>query len=105
MTSGPVGLIIAAAFVLVIIIIILKSIKLKNEIKNNGIQADATVSRIEEFHDEDGVRYTTHVVYRNQEGKEVEAILATSKRQVQEGEKILIKYLDKKPNFVVLVEE
>ncbi len=99
------GYILLAVFVLVFLSLIIHSIKLKNEILNNGIQVDATVSRIEEYHDEDGTTYKTYVIYRNQEGNEVEAVLATSKNTFKEGDKILIKYLDKKPNYVVPLEK
>ncbi len=94
-----------AAFILIFLFVVIRSIKLKNEILNNGIQVDATVSRIEEYHDEDGTSYKTYVIYRNQEGNEVEALLATSKSTYTKGDKILIKYLNKKPNYVVPVEE
>ncbi len=91
--------------------------KRNNEIKQNGIEADAVVSRIKENEsvDDDGfvtTSYTYYVTYRSMDGQTVEARLGSGKSfdnrigkswdsDLKEGSKVRIKYLPEKPNYVI----
>ncbi len=78
-----------------------------NRIRKNGIEAEAFISRIEEYEstDSEGFRdtnYRYYVTYTTQDGKTVEARLGKIMQVIyQEGEKINIKYLPEKPDYVV----
>lgn len=80
-----------------------------NKIKKNGIETDATVSRIKEVEtsNDDGsydVQYTYYVKYQTQDGETVEAKLSGAPRFTREGDRVRIKYLPEKPKIVLLVK-
>ena len=96
--------------------------KRNNEIKQNGIEADAVISRIKENEstDEDGfttVSYTYYVNYRTMDGQTVEAKLGSGKSidnnligkpwdsDLKEGVSLRIKYLPDKPKYVIRVSD
>ena len=105
--------------VLVVVGIILNT-KRNNEIKQNGIETDAIVSRVTESEsvDEDGIvttSYTYYVTYRTMEGQTVEAKLGSGKsvdtnilgkswdNDLSEGVSVRIKYLPENPKYVIRV--
>ena len=78
------------------------------KVKRNGIEAEAYVSRIEEHEtiDSDGMPMRTddvYVVYRTQEGRQVEASLSNQGRRIDVGDRILIKYLPGREEYAVRV--
>ncbi len=103
----------------VILVVVIFTAKRNNEIKQNGIEADAVVTTVKEHEstDEDGfvsVSYTFYVTYRTMEGKTVEAKLASGKSidnrivkawdsDLRQGSKVRIKYLPEKPNYVIRI--
>lgn len=112
-----IGLIVVVALIGVIF-----TTKRNNEIKQNGIETDAVVSRIKENEsvDEDGfvtTSYTYYVTYRTMEGQTVEAKLGSGKSidnnivgkpwdsDLKEGVSIRIKYLPEKPKYVIRISD
>ena len=110
-----------AIIVLIIIASIIFAAKRNNKINQNGVEADAIVTRVKESEstDEDGivtgVYYTYYVTYRTMDGKEVEAKLASGKSfdnrigkswdsDLHEGSNVRIKYLPEKPKYVIRVQ-
>ena len=106
----------------VIICGVIFTAKRNNEIKQNGIETDAVVSRINENEsvDEDGfttVSYTYYVTYRTMDGQTVEAKLGSGKSidnniigkpwdsDLKEGVNIRIKYLPDKPKYVIRISD
>lgn len=78
-------------------------------VKKDGIDAQATVSRIEvsESLDADGTVSRTETVwitYRNLNGETVEAMLSNPKKGLQESSRILIRYLPERQDYPVLVK-
>lgn len=116
-----IGLYIGGAVIAVIIIIcIVLTAKRNKEIEQNGIEADAVVSRVKEVEhtDEDGIvtntTYIYYVTYRTMDGQTVEAKLASGKSfdnrigrswysDLQKGSNVRIKYLPEKPKYVIRV--
>ena len=109
---GAIAAIIAAGVIM--------TTKRNNEIKQNGIETDAVVSRVSvnESVDEDGfvtTSYTYYVKYRMMDGQTVEAKLGSGKSvdthitkkswdsDLGEGVKIRIKYLPDKPKYVIRI--
>lgn len=110
------------AIVIVALIGVILTTKRNNEIKQNGIEADAVVSRIKENEsvDEDGfitTSYTYYVTYRTTDGQTVEAKLGSGKSidnhivgkpwdsDLKEGVNIRIKYLPEKPKYVIRISD
>ena len=95
--------------------------KRNNAVKKNGIETDAVVSRVQKTETTDAdtlntaVHYTYYVTYRAQDGKTVEAKLASGKSfdrnigkarwdsDLHEGVCLRIKYLPEKPGYAVRV--
>lgn len=82
------------------------AIKRNNGIQQNGIEADAVVSRVEEKEDTDGegnrnVAYEYYVEYQTQDGKSVEAKLGNAPEHAVVGSWLRIKYLPEKPKYVI----
>ena len=78
------------------------------KIKQNGVEANAVVSRVKEIETEetDGsrdTRYEYFVKYKNQAGETVEAKLGNPPRFLQEGQQLRVKYLPEKPKYVLKV--
>ena len=97
--------IVAVAAIAGIVYVIMRN----NKIKKNGIETDATVSRIKEVEtsNDDGsydVKYTYYVKYQTQDGETVEAKLSGAPRFTREGDRVRIKYLPEKPKIVLLVK-
>ena len=76
-------------------------------VKRYGTEAEAYVSRLEEHEsiDADGAcstYYDVYVIYRTQEGRQVEGTLSNPKNRLKEGDRLLIRYLPGKENIPVL---
>ena len=100
---------IIAAVVIALAASIIFTIKRNGAIQQNGIEADAVVSRIEESEsaDNDGSRettYTYYVRYQTKDGQSVEAKLGNAPSRIYEGMGIRIKYLPEKPKYVLPVK-
>lgn len=115
------SIIFVVIFVIACLAGIIYTAKRNNEIKNNGIQTSAVVSKIEETESTDsdgissGVIYKYFVTYQTQDGRYVEARLVSGKsidnqngpnswnHDLYEGCSVYIKYLPEKPNYVIRV--
>ncbi|MBQ8162504.1 MAG: DUF3592 domain-containing protein [Clostridia bacterium] len=80
------------------------------KIKENGVEADAVVSRIKEIEKEDenghhDYDYEYYVRYTNQAGETVEARLGNAPRFLQEGTQVRIKYLPEKPKYALMLKK
>ena len=110
-----------AVIVVVIAVGVIWTAKRNSEIKRDGIETSAVVTRIRENEstDEDGnvsYSYTFYVTYRTQTGQTVEAQLASGKsfdvrigkkvwdRDLHEGSNVRIKYLPDKPDYVIRMD-
>ena len=98
------GIIVAA-----IIIAIVFAVKRNNNIKKNGIETDAVVSRIKENEtgNDDGstdYSYTYYVKFTAQDGQVVEAKLGNAPRLTREGDRVRIKYLPEKPKYAIIIK-
>ena len=108
--------------VIVIAVAIFLTAKRNNEIREKGIETNAVVTRVreDETTDEDGhvtgTTYTYFVTYVTQDGKSVEARLASGKsldvrvgsnvwdKDLYQGCSVRIKYLPDKPDYVIRVQ-
>ena len=78
-------------------------------IRRKGIETEGVISRIEEQSavDSNGsldVTYTYFVVFRTQNGQEVEADLNHAPGCTRVGDRVRIKYLPEKPKHAVLIK-
>jgi len=104
MTYGVIGVIVVAVIVWVIF-----NYQRTKKIQENGIEADAVVSRIKEIEGEDAdghreVSYEYYVTYRSQDGQTVEARLGNPPRFAMVGTELKVKYLPEKPKYVQLAK-
>ena len=79
-------------------------------IRKKGVEADGVISRITESSSVDGdgsldVTYTYYVVYRTQDGNEIEANLNHAPGRTRVGDQVRIKYLPEKPKHAVLIKK
>jgi len=92
--------------VIVLFMVIVRTIKRNKAIQENGVEADAVVSRAVEHEDRDDdghseITYTYYVRYQTQDGKTVEAKLGNAPAYIREGAALRIKYLPEKPKYVI----
>lgn len=78
-------------------------------IRKKGIETEGVISRIEEQSTVDGdgsldVTYTYYVVFRTQDGQEMEADLNHAPGRTRVGDQVKIKYLPEKPKHAVLIK-
>lgn len=97
------GIIMWAVFLAVIAAIILFSRKIRNEIKENGIETDAVVSRISDGGSETDIDIDVYVTFVAEDGSEIEAVLSNPGEGLEEGQKVRIKYHPKYRNNARLV--
>ena len=104
---------IIAIIVLVIVIAGIFNFLANNKIRNNGIEAEAEVSRIDirttETVDEDGMTDTDttetyYVKYKNSNDEVIEAMLNNPGMGLKEGDILKIKYLKEKPKKVIRIK-
>ena len=92
------GIIMWAVFLIVIVVGILVSRKLKKGINENGIETDAVVSRVLEDMSQDLSDFTVFVKYRTEDGEEVEGVVSNPRSDLEEGQLVRIKYHPKYKN-------
>ena len=109
-----------AVILLVVAFLMLRTRRINNEISQNGIEADAVVSRVKEnvSSDADGsasYSYTYYVTYRTMNGQTAEAQLASGKSfdfkigkkawdyDLREGVRVRVKYLPERPNYAIRI--
>ena len=113
--------IVIAVVVVVIAVFVIRTAVRNREIKQNGIETFAVVTRVKENEsvDADGsvsVSTLFYVTYQTQDGQTVEAQLASGKSidnrigrawddDLHEGSRVRIKYLPAKPNYVIRLSE
>ena len=98
------GIFIAAMIIAAIFIV-----KRYNNIKKNGVEADAVISRIKEnetLNDYGSVdhSYIYYVKYTAQDGQLVEARLGGAPRLTRVGDRVRIKYLPEKPKYAIIIK-
>ena len=92
-----------AVFLAVFIAGVLISRRIKKEIREDGIETDAVVSRIVDDGAETETDFNVYVRYRTKEGEEVEGILSNPRNDLKEGQKVRIKVHPKLKNNARLV--
>ena len=97
------GIIMWMVFLAVIGVIMLVSRRIKNEINENGIEADAVVSRITDDGTQEDIDINVYVRYRTENGEEVEGILSNPRAGLEEGQPVRIKYHPKYKNNARLI--
>lgn len=83
-------------FVLVFLLILVRTLRKARKIDREGIITDAVVSRVWEDSDAEsaGTSYVTCVTYRDEEGKERESFLARTMRpEYVVGQELQIRYI------------
>ena len=78
-------------------------------IRKKGVETEGVISRIEEQSTVDGdgsldVTHTYYVVFRTQDGQEMEADLNHAPGHTRVGDQVRIKYLPEKPKHAVLIK-
>ena len=96
-------------FAVAVVAGIVYNYKRNQKINNEGIEADAVVSRVKEIEkqNDDGsydVEYEYYVKYQTQSGEDVEARLGNPPRFITAGTQLRVKYLPEKPNYVLMVK-
>ena len=86
------GIIMWAVLLAVIAAGLLISRKIKKEIKENGIETDAVVSRIVDDGTQADIDINVYVCFVTEDGSEVEAILSNPRTDLEEGQRVRIKY-------------
>ena len=88
--------ILPVVFVLVFLIILVRTLRKARKIDREGIITDAVVSRVWEDSDAEsaGTSYVTCVTYRDEEGKQWESFIARTPRPEYEiGQELQIRYI------------
>ena len=86
------GLIMWIVFAAVFVAGLLVSRMIKNGTEKNGIEADAIVSRIVDDGSPTDIDINVYVRYRTASGEEAEAILSNPRSDLEEGQRVRIKY-------------
>ena len=86
------GIIMWAVFLIVIAAGMLMSRRIKKEIIEDGIEADAVVTRIVDDGSVDDIDINVYVNYYTEDGTEVEGTLSNPTSDLQEGQQVRIKY-------------
>lgn len=81
-----------AVFAAVFIVGVLVSRMIKNGTDKNGIETDAVVSRIVDDGTQTDIDLNVYVRYCAADGEEVEAILSNPRSDLEEGQRVRIKY-------------
>lgn len=92
------GIIMWAVFLIVIVVGILVSRKIKKGINEDGIETDAVVSHVLEDMSQDLSDFTVFVKYRTEDGEEVEGVISNPRSDLEEGQQVRIKYHPKYKN-------
>ena len=86
------GLIMWIVFAAIFVAGLLVSRMIKNGTEKNGIEADAIVSRIVDDGTPTDIDINVYVRYRTASGEEAEAILSNPRSDLEEGQRVRIKY-------------
>ena len=86
------GLIMWIVFAAVFVVGVLVSRVMKNGTEKNGIETDAIISRIVDDGTPTDIDINVYVCYRTANGEEAEAILANPRSDLEEGQRVRIKY-------------
>ena len=86
------GIIMWIVFAAVFAVGVVVSRMIKNGTEKNGIEADAIVSRIVDDGTPTDIDINVYVCYRTANGEEAEAILANPRSDLEEGQRVRIKY-------------
>ena len=86
------GLIMWIVFAAVFVAGLLVSRMIKNGTEKNGIEADAIVSRIVDDGMPTDIDINVYVRYHTASGEEAEAILSNPRSDLEEGQRVRIKY-------------
>lgn len=97
------GIIMWVVFLAIIAVGVLVSRRMKKDIKENGIEADAVVSRISEDMSQDLSDFIVYVKYHTEDGEEVEGVLSNPRADLEEGQQVRIKYHPKYKNNARLI--
>ena len=97
------GLIMWIVFAAVFVVGLLVSRMIKNGTEKNGIEADAIISRIVDDGTPTEIDINVYVRYRTANGEEAEAILSNPRSDLEEGQRVRIKYHPKMKSNARLV--
>ncbi len=86
------GIIMWAVFLAVIAAGTLISRRIKKEIEENGIETDATVSRTVDDGTQTDIDINVYMSFIAEDGSEVEAVLSNPRNDLEEGQRVRIKY-------------
>ena len=86
------GLIMWIVFAAVFVVGVLVSRMMKYGTEKNGIETDAIISRIVDDGTPTDIDINVYVCYRTANGEEAEAILANPRSDLEEGQRVRIKY-------------
>ena len=86
------GLIMWIVFAAVFVVGVLVSRMMKNGTEKNSIETDAIISRIVDDGTPTDIDINVYVCYRTANGEEAEAILANPRSDLEEGQRVRIKY-------------
>ena len=86
------GIIVWAVFLAVFAAGLLISRRMKKTIEEKGIETDAVVSRIVDDGTLTDIDIDVYVRYCTKDGKEVEGILSNPRSDLEEGQRVRIKY-------------
>ena len=86
------GIIMWSVLLAVIAAGMLISRRIKNEIKDNGIETDAVVSRIVDDGTQTDIDINVYVSFITEDGSEIEAVISNPRTDLEEGQRVRIKY-------------
>ena len=86
------GIIMWAVLLAVIAAGMLISRRIKNEIKDNGIETDAVVSRIVDDGTQTDIDINVYVSFITEDGSEIEAVILNPRTDLEAGQRVRIKY-------------
>ena len=90
-------------FAAVFVVGVLVSRMIKNGTEKNGIEADAMISRIVDDGTQTDIDINVYVRYRTANGEEAEAVLSNPRSDLEEGQRVRIKYHPKRKGNARLV--
>ena len=97
----PWNMAVLAGIAVVLVIIAVYCVLRNRKIDENGIEADAVISRVDTDYDSEGSPSEIYFVdYVNAEGQTVTAKLGNPPMNAYQGMPMRIKYLPEKPRFV-----
>ncbi len=97
----PWNMAVLAGIAVVLVIIAVYCVLRNRKINENGIEADAVISRVDTDYDSEGSPSEIYFVdYVNAEGQTVTAKLGNPPMNAYQGMPMRIKYLPEKPRFV-----